>query len=471
MNDAFSLDGRTVEFTVRLDEPIALGAYVEIDAPDGEVILAQVTERRVETADGQRCFAGVGRVVGSLSPDGALHRGSTGAFSATEVRAAGPGAVRQHLDALWPDEARLALGTTLGDTEVPAHLRARGFARHTFLCGQSGSGKTYTLGVVLEQLLAFTSLPMVIIDPNSDHVHLGESLVDPADDPTGTAARLAKERSAVQVFGPGRQFPLRVHFGALTLDQQTIVLRLDPLRDRDEHGAFLAIVGRLAAPYTLAEVRDAAAGRGDRSGALLADRIDNLRLLDREIWTAPGEDALAAHIQDGWRAVVLDIGSLAQARDRATMAAGAVSWLWDRRHDRRPVLLVVDEAHNVCPSKPIDADQSMATDLLVAIAGEGRKYGIHLLLATQRPQKLHENVLSQCDNLLLMRMNSASDIEVLQDVFSHVPPALIAGASTFVQGQGLAAGPIAADPVMFATGRRFTPEGGSDPEPVWAAWR
>ena len=43
-------------------------------------------------------------------------------------------------------ELRLAPG-------VPFALDAGGFDRHTFFCGQSGSGKTYALGVVLEQLL------------------------------------------------------------------------------------------------------------------------------------------------------------------------------------------------------------------------------------------------------------------------------------------------------------------------------
>ena len=42
------------------------------------------------------------------------------------------------------------------------------------MCGQSGSGKTYSLGLVLERLLVGTSLRMVILDPNSDYVRLSE---------------------------------------------------------------------------------------------------------------------------------------------------------------------------------------------------------------------------------------------------------------------------------------------------------
>src|SRR6185437_881750 len=53
-------------------------------------------------------------------------------------------------------------------------LDAGGFDRHTFLCGQSGSGKTYALGVLLERLLLATSLRIVVLDPNSDYVRLTE---------------------------------------------------------------------------------------------------------------------------------------------------------------------------------------------------------------------------------------------------------------------------------------------------------
>ena len=68
---------------------------------------------------------------------------------------------------LWLGDLALAAG-------VPCLADARGFSRHTFLCGQSGSGKTYSLGVILERLLIETDLRVVVLDPNSDFVRLGE---------------------------------------------------------------------------------------------------------------------------------------------------------------------------------------------------------------------------------------------------------------------------------------------------------
>lgn len=58
---------------------------------------------------------------------------------------------------------------------MTARLRAQGFGRHTFLCGQSGSGKTYALGVHLEQLMLATELRLVIMDPNPDFTRINQT--------------------------------------------------------------------------------------------------------------------------------------------------------------------------------------------------------------------------------------------------------------------------------------------------------
>src|SRR5947209_19683948 len=71
-------------------------------------------------------------------------------------------------------EATLWLGDLAMAAGVAALADARGFSRHTFLCGQSGSGKTYSLGVILERLLTETDLRIVVLDPDSDFVRLGQ---------------------------------------------------------------------------------------------------------------------------------------------------------------------------------------------------------------------------------------------------------------------------------------------------------
>ena len=72
------------------------------------------------------------------------------------------------------------------------------------MCGQSGSGKTYTTGVLFERLLAYSSLPMMIVDPNSDHVHLG-ALADP-DNRSAEAERYRRVAPSVVEKQVARQY-------------------------------------------------------------------------------------------------------------------------------------------------------------------------------------------------------------------------------------------------------------------------
>jgi uncharacterized protein len=92
-------------------------------------------------------------------------------------------------------------------------------------------------------------------------------------------------------------------------------------------------------------------------------------------------------------------------------------------------------------------------------------------VATQRPNKVHENVVSQCDNLVLMRMNSRSDIARLSEIFSFVPPPLFGLASEFRQGEAVVAGKLVPSPTLGRFGPRWSREGGGDVPADWAVPR
>jgi DNA helicase HerA-like ATPase len=139
-----------------------------------------------------------------------------------------------------------------------------------------------------------------------------------------------------------------------------------------------------------------------------------------------------------------------------------VERLWAERASRRPTLLVIDEAHNLCPAVPESPLQKLLSDRLVQIAAEGRKYGLWLLLSTQRPSKVHPQALSQCDNLVLMRMNSPSDLAELGEFFGFVPESMLRVSPHFSQGELLVAGTFVPVPSLGRVGARLTLEGGSD---------
>jgi uncharacterized protein len=128
---------------------------------------------------------------------------------------------------------------------------------------------------------------------------------------------------------------------------------------------------------------------------------------------------------------------------------------------------VIDEAHNLCPTEPASPMAALIVEPLVQIAAEGRKYGLWLLLSSQRPSKVHPQALSQCDNLVLMRMNSPGDLDELAGMYGFAPPAMLRTSQFFSQGEALLAATFVPRPALVRMGARLTREGGSDvPVPV-----
>ena len=71
----------------------------------------------------------------------------------------------------------------------------------------------------------------------------------------------------------------------------------------------------------------------------------------------------------------------------------------------QPLLIVLEEAHSYLKA----GENSISSRTVQMIAKEGRKYGVGLVLVTQRPSELDETVLSQCGTLIALRMNNSND--------------------------------------------------------------
>lgn len=72
---------------------------------------------------------------------------------------------------------------------------------------------------------------------------------------------------------------------------------------------------------------------------------------------------------------------------------------------KQPLLVVLDEAHAYLKS----GEDSISSRTVQVIAKEGRKYGVGMLLVTQRPSELDETVLSQCGSIIALRMTNTRD--------------------------------------------------------------
>lgn len=167
---ARSLDGRGFELEASVDAPVQPGSYVELETA-GAPVLGQVIESRMELREGPEVVSSSEH--GSLRTRTRFHvvTGSGRVFEEAQpfhdaaMRAARPDEVAAWLERTAPARARLEIGELVFAPGVPLRLDAGGFGRHTFLCGQSGSGKSYALSVMLERLLLETELRVVVLDP------------------------------------------------------------------------------------------------------------------------------------------------------------------------------------------------------------------------------------------------------------------------------------------------------------------
>jgi hypothetical protein len=105
--------------------------------------------------------------------------------------------------------------------------------------------------------------------------------------------------------------------------------------------------------------------------------------------------------------------------------------LWQTREEREnnPVLLVCEEAHRYVPNRG-EAQYEAAQDAIRRLAKEGRKYGIGLMLVSQRPSEVEATVLSQCNSWIVLRITNDSDRSHVQGVL----PDSLAGLTKVLSG-------------------------------------
>jgi uncharacterized protein len=164
---AVSVDGRRFSFQAPLEGlELRLGGYAMVEK-SGKSALGQI--RSLSTAQVDVAQVGLppgedDAVLQARLPirlargDGVILDNGIAPFRDRAIRPATSQEVGAWLERESADRARLPIGVLPLAGDAAISLDARGFDRHTFLCGQSGSGKSHSLGLLLEQLLLETTL-------------------------------------------------------------------------------------------------------------------------------------------------------------------------------------------------------------------------------------------------------------------------------------------------------------------------
>lgn len=143
-----------------------------------------------------------------------------------------------------------------------------------------------------------------------------------------------------------------------------------------------------------------------------------------ESWIG-GEDPLPAIVNQflTQRTTVQIVDLSGVPNEVAGVASAAIARIvfqlkvWQTEEERKdsPVLLVCEEAHRYVPNRG-EAQYEAAQSAIRRIAKEGRKYGVGLLLVSQRPSEVEATVLSQCNSWIVLRITNDSDREHVRSV-------------------------------------------------------
>lgn len=132
--------------------------------------------------------------------------------------------------------------------------------------------------------------------------------------------------------------------------------------------------------------------------------------------------------------------------------------LWQTHDERKanPVVLVCEEAHRYVPNGG-EVQYKEAQNAIRRIAKEGRKYGIGLMLVSQRPSDVESTVLSQCNTWIILRLSNSNDQSYVGSFMPDNSNGLLKGISSLKRCEAVVVGEAIALPSRIKI-RELSPE-------------
>lgn len=134
-----------------------------------------------------------------------------------------------------------------------------------------------------------------------------------------------------------------------------------------------------------------------------------------------------------------------------------------------PILLVFEEAHKYVPNSELSKYRT-SKQSIERIAKEGRKYGVTLLLASQRPSEISETIFSQCNNFIAMRLTNPVDQGYVKKLLPDSLGSLIEKMTSLKQGEALVVGESIILPSIVLIDR-CNPQPSSNDIAYWELWK
>ena len=353
------------------------------------------------------------------------------------------------------------IGTITGtDFEVVLSVKDV-VSQHLSVIAATGAGKSYTVGVIVEELLMPRNrAPVLIFDPHGEYTVLDAIANDPRfwDGDYKPKVRIIKPESIkIRVCDLETSDLISIiDDGTMSDKMKTLFGSACRTLRRDSFRQFT----RSELRNTVEEMRD---GSNDSS---IEGILWRLRKLDGGIFHDHEDVPIVDYLQIG-QLTVMDVSGISTGFQQL-IAQVILRKIFDARQKTEngtytsdtpdkylpyPVFVILEEAHRFAPQGSGggaggDGGEgggrvAKSKPIIKTILSEGRKFGVGICMVSQRPSKLDSDSLSQCMTQITMRIINPADQEqigrsiesVSRDIVSELPA--LAKGHAIVSGVGI----------------------------------
>jgi DNA helicase HerA-like ATPase len=357
-------------------------------------------------------------------------------------------------------EQRILLGKLLGRSEIEAKVKANAIlARHMAILAMTGGGKTVAVRRVLRELAAL-QYPVLVLDPHGDYLGLQQKA-----DVLGIEVKLWHPHVRVngetidrigwmiEEMTDGLSEPQKEVYEDVLDDlsstkqtqspkwSENAATFIDDLRAglKSKEGKYSGHRGTIPAiRRKLSQVKarlDAMAQANERLRNSMQGKV--------KFEPLPDPRTSANEIVRPGRFSIVYLGGY-EHLTQSTIAASLLGELFDHRatldDQIPPFLSVLEEAHNLVPSRGEGQAETPSLSVIRRVATEGRKFGTGLLLVSQRPSRLDETALSQCNTFLVFRIVNPKDQQFVERVMENLGEEDRRSLAGLGPGQGIVSG-------------------------------
>ncbi|MDA3856564.1 MAG: ATP-binding protein [Candidatus Woesearchaeota archaeon] len=282
--------------------------------------------------------------------------------------------------------------------------------KHIAILAKSGAGKSYTVGVLLEEVIK-KNIPIVILDPHNEYATIKYPNTDKRDmkrmDKFGIKSQgflnQIKEYSPDTNVNPQCE-PITLDLNSLK--PQDLIESLPQKLSPAQQGLMFNVLSSLNNRVNFDELIFTISNEESNSKWSLITLLEELKKL-RVYSTNPTPlNEIVKHK----RASIISLKGV-EPYVQETFVSGLIKSLFEARKKEEipPFLLVLEEAHNFCPERSFG--ELKTSKIIRTIAGEGRKFGVGLCVISQRPAKVDKNVVSQCSTQIILKITNPNDIK------------------------------------------------------------